>query len=123
MPALNFQKQFAPAVESGEKRQTIRAFRKDKRDPKVGQILYFFTGMRHKGCRRLGKAICLSVDQVTIGPGGIGFEGPSYIEPLVRTGWTADFEAKQDGFENFAEMRDWFDKTYGLPFRGLLIRW
>jgi hypothetical protein len=29
MPALNFQPRFAPLVESGEKRCTIRAFRRD----------------------------------------------------------------------------------------------
>ena len=34
MPLLGFQKQFAPLVESGEKRQTIRAYRKDGKDPK-----------------------------------------------------------------------------------------
>lgn len=33
MPALNFQTQFAPAVERGEKCQTIRAYRKDGRNP------------------------------------------------------------------------------------------
>ena len=38
MPALNFQARFAPLVESGQKRQTIRAYRKDGRDPKPGQL-------------------------------------------------------------------------------------
>ena len=33
MPALNFQKRFADDVESGRKCQTIRAPRKDGRDP------------------------------------------------------------------------------------------
>jgi len=33
MPALNFKKQFAKRVESGEKRQTIRKSREDCRNP------------------------------------------------------------------------------------------
>ncbi len=53
MPSLNFQARFAPLVESGEKRQTIRAYRKDGRDPKRGDKLYLFTGMRTKACRPL----------------------------------------------------------------------
>lgn len=123
MPALNFQKQFAEAVESGKKCQTIRAYRKDTRDPKPGDTLYLYYGMRTKQCRKLGEAECKSVDRVIIGPSGICFMGPSFIEPLARTQIGADIAAKEDGFGNFAEMRDWFDKTHGLPFNGLLIRW
>ena len=52
MPALNFT-MFVDKVESGEKRQTIRAYRKDGRDPKPGDPLYLFTGMRTTACRRL----------------------------------------------------------------------
>lgn len=38
---------------SGEKRQTIRANRKDGRDPKQGQPLMLYTGMRTKSCVKL----------------------------------------------------------------------
>lgn len=31
--------------------------------------------------------------------------------------------ARLDGFRDWEEMRDWFATTYGLPFRGVLIRW
>ena len=31
--------------------------------------------------------------------------------------------AKADGFGSWEEMLDWFEKTHGLPFEGLLIRW
>lgn len=123
MPALNFQKQFAADVESGKKCQTIRALRKDGRDPKPGERLFLYTGMRTKACRKLGEVECRAVDRVVIGPSGIGFEGPSFIEPLARTSVGADIAAKEDGFENFAEMRAWFEKVHGLPFDGLLIRW
>ena len=58
MPLLGFQKQFADLVESGEKRQTIRAYRKDGRDPKVGDRLHLYAGLRTKQCRKLGEAVC-----------------------------------------------------------------
>jgi len=31
--------------------------------------------------------------------------------------------ARLDGFKSAAAMFDWFEKTHGLPFEGLLIRW
>ena len=42
MPLIGFKKRFAPAVESGDKRQTIRARRKDGRDlPWHGIVIYW----------------------------------------------------------------------------------
>ncbi|HWX36749.1 MAG TPA: hypothetical protein VNZ53_56225, partial [Steroidobacteraceae bacterium] len=49
MVALNFQPQFAQAVASHQKRQTIRqSFR-----GKVGCALQLYTGQRTKACRKL----------------------------------------------------------------------
>jgi hypothetical protein len=31
--------------------------------------------------------------------------------------------AKDDGFVDFDEMFDWFEKVHGLPFTGQLIKW
>ncbi len=138
MPALNFQKRFAPLVESGEKRQTIRKYRKDGRDPTPGCKLYLFTGMRTKACRPLivhrtveslrrmaaqfgvfGNAVeCKAVSPIEIEGGG----GP--LVGAVRGGFcSCDRFARIDGFSNFREMINWFEKTHGLPFEGLLIRW
>lgn len=66
MPALNFKKQFAPLVESGGKRQTIRARRKDGRDPRPGQTLYLYTGMRTQVCRKLGEVECKKTEAIAI---------------------------------------------------------
>lgn len=62
MPSLNFKKQFAPMIKEGLKpenertgrikRQTIRAYRKDGRNPHPGDVLHLFTGMRTKSCER-----------------------------------------------------------------------
>lgn len=53
MVAYNFAAQFAEAVETRKKRQTIRAPRKDNRHAKVGDKLQLYTGMRTTNCRKL----------------------------------------------------------------------
>ena len=118
MPALNFKKRFAPDVESGRKRQTIRKKRKDKRDPRPGQTLYLFTGMRTKSCRRLGEAMCkkstpISINEdcyITLDGKGLGRAAGAMI-------------AINDGFERESDFFDFFKKEHGLPFYGLLIEW
>ncbi len=122
MPALNFQAQFAPLVESGEKRQTIRSYRKDGRDPKQGDTLYLYTGMRTKACRKLGEVRCNKVYEIVLNE---RYRDPSIGTLMSGCGFpcTIDRLAKLDGFRNAAAMFDWFEDTHGLPFEGLLIRW
>ena len=117
MPALNFQKRFAPLVESGEKRQTIRKYRKDGRDAKPGDTLFLYTGMRTKACRLIATVRC----EATF-PMRLTRERPTDLTPTELL-LDDEFAAKLDGFESHAEMLDWFEKTHGLPFTGLLIRW
>lgn len=141
MPALNFQKQFAPAVESGEKQQTIRAYRKDGRDVKVGDKLYLYYGMRTKQCRKLGEAHCISVSRlrllgrhVATGNVNLLYGNPGKRSGIDRFCVASSNDhgnsrrrfnrfAKADGFSSADEMVEWFDKTHGLPFEGLLIKW
>ena len=126
MPALNFKKQFAPDVESGKKRQTIRAYRKDGRDPKPGDQLYHYTGMRTKACRHLCNAVCESVTPIRLEAEKIGpyidhyqvIKGRVYLSPT-----SANALAKADGFETAEDFFKFFEKTHGLPFNGLLIKW
>ncbi len=117
MPSLNFQPRFAPLVESGEKTQTIRAYRKDGRDPKVGDTLYLYTGMRTKKCRKLGEGVVKSVRTFEIKPPGFVVDGKFLGLREARK------IAQDDGFEDAIEMAVWFAKFHGLPFAGLLIRW
>lgn len=121
MPLLGFQAQFVSAVEDGSKRQTIRAFRKDKRDPKVGQTLYLYTGLRTKQCRKLGEAECTYAKALTLSLAGE--IGGGQIVAVSGAPFTTAELARRDGFASIHDMFDWFDKTHGLPFRGLLIRW
>ncbi len=118
MPALNFKKQFAQAVESGEKRQTIRAMRKDGRDPQPGQTLYLYTGMRTKVCRKLKETNCLETQPIAI-------EGRHDI--IVGTKPLDLAEEKKlaiaDGFETSGDFFKFFEETHGFPFYGLIIKW
>lgn len=123
MPALNFKTQFAPLVESGAKRRTIRAFRKDKRDPKGGDPLYLYTGLRTKAARLLLKTQCTSARHVNIFSDSARYVKHSAERNTFDDILNLDKFAQLDGFANWGEMRDWFDKTHGLPFNGLLIEW
>ncbi len=120
MPALNFQARFADAVETHEKRQTIRLVW--KRPIKPGVMLYLYTGMRTKHCRMLRTAACLSVRPVTIDVAHYVFAHTMVAGKYGGYDHLNRF-AKQDGFDSWKEMRDWFDKRYGLPFEGVLITW
>lgn len=117
MPALNFKKQFAPDVESGKKRQTIRACRKDGRDPKPGQTLYLYTGMRTKICRKLGEVVCKSVEHISLG----------YLHIKINNKILGREEIKKlalaDGFCCLKDFRNFFKQTHGLHFKGYLIKW
>lgn len=113
MPALNFQARFAPLIISGAKRQTIRRVRKTPIKP--GDRLCLYTGMRTKGCRKIGEAVCEDTASVWIYDDHINVGG-RYFPPL-------DLFAKADGLSSWAEMRDFFREHYGLPFKGVIIYW
>jgi len=146
VPSINFT-MFIEAVENGiaqangqplphhgvrPKRQTIRAVRKVPIKP--GDTLHLFTGMRTKGCRKIGEVTCRSLHEITIDH----MHGKRLSEDAMPTmdwdgGWIglyyedpARFErelAKRDGFANAREMYDWFERTHGLPFHGVVVRW
>ena len=120
MPAISFRKEFADAVESGKKRQKIRAPRRDGRPTAtIGARLYLYTGMRTKVCRKLGEAICTRTAQFIINP------NRQFIidgTPIL-SGRAEDKFAQADGFKDAFEMTEWFLKVHGLPFEGSLIEW
>ena len=122
MPAFNFQARFAEMVEDGTKRQTIRAFRKDGREPcKIGDTLKLYTGMRTKHCRLLRTATCINCVEILLNREH-GFQYVAWedcaLQPVVL-----EDKALKDGFKDGQDMLDWFDQTHGLPFRGWLISW
>ena len=120
MPAFNFQERFAAAVESGRKRHTIRAHRKDGRaHATIGARLTFYTGMRTKGCRKLGEGICTRTVPVFIHENHAIFIDGSHLAGAHQK----DTVARLDGFACAEDMLLWFMDTHGLPFHGTLIEW
>lgn len=115
MPAINFKREFAYKVESGQKTQTIRAMRARKFVP--GDELYLFTGMRTSACRRLRHTTCESVDDVLIDHCTITVGNKLLLPPEQ-----AEF-ARADGFDSVQAFVRFFKDTYGLPFRGQVVRW
>lgn len=120
MPLLGFKKQFAPAVENGTKRQTIRARRKNGRDPKPGDTLYLYAGLRTKQCRKLGEGVCRGVEPITIEELRIRIG-----DRVLVTKSELDAFAKDDGFGSFYELVDYFqhEMRRDLPWSGIVIYW
>lgn len=122
MPALTFQKRFAAAVEAGRKRQTVRRAR--KRPIRPGDRLVLYTGMRTKHCRRLGKAVCRTVEPVLISANG-AFVVPGEVRLSGRPLGAAELDEfiAADGFDSHLDFFDWFGRHYGQTFYGVVIRW
>jgi len=123
MPAYNFMERFAPLVESGEKRQTIR---QTDKGAKPGDTAYLYTGQHTKQCRKLGEGLILSVLPIEIARLSLG-EPYAAIGVMPSTTYLAgerlDYFSKADGFSGGEEMVAWFEKQYGLPFFGYLHEW
>jgi hypothetical protein len=129
MVALNFKAEFADAVEDGVKCRTIRQHRKAG-NPSAGDRLQLYTGMRTKSCRKLLDAICTRVRSIEIDHLGVvlagrplfGGNAPAYLGGVQPEQYDGDF-AMADGFDSFTDMVNFFEKQYGLPFKGQLIQW
>ena len=126
MPLLNFKKEFAPMVELGlkdpehpdAKRQTIRARRKDLRDPQAGQTLYLYTGLRTTVTRKLGEPECKSSEPISIDEHYRVVLGVTDLSTKEISNVAA-----KDGFGSISDFFEFFRKTHGFPFYGFLIKW
>ena len=117
MSAYNFQKQFAPAIESGEKTSTIRARRKNGYVPVPGERIKLYTGQRTTKCRLLREVTVSRVTPIVVDNDSIILDGtPVSAVRCLRI-------AKQDGFQSWADFVSFFKEQRGLPFNGYLIEW
>lgn len=131
MVAYNFQKQFADAIQSAQKRQTVRAIRKNGH-ARIGEKLQLYTGLRTKACHKLidSDPICTSVDKIEI-----HIKTTAEIDRII----VGDKELNNQEIEEFAAadgfharagysardaMAKFFQKYHGNGiFRGNVIRW
>lgn len=113
MVAFNFRPEFASAIRSGVKTQTIRKSARCE----SGDTLQLYTGQRTKSCELIGTATCAICEPITIAEGYVssgGWRLPS---------GDAHHVARIDGFTSVEDMRDWFRARYGLPFEGYRVMW
>ncbi len=118
MPALSFSVH-KDKIKSGAKRQSIRGDR--KKPIKIGDKLYLYWKQRSpKDCEKLGETTCIKTTPLTIEKSKVILNYPNCGDyELVDL----DKFAIADGFDNWQETIEFFDKTHGLPFTGNLLEW
>jgi hypothetical protein len=122
MPALNFKSRFAPLIRKGKKPFTLRAFRKDNRDPKAGQTLFMFTGQRTKQCRRIGKRPCVFTCKVRLLYHWLAIDHPDG-ESFMLWPHLEQF-AQLDGFKSYAEFCEFHGIHDGMKVKTInMIGW
>lgn len=139
---LNFSPIMAPKVANLIKLQTIRAYRKDGRDPEECDLLQLYTGLRRPGARKLIEPdpLCEIAAHIEIGDRRNDLHHGSPLcsvmgfwprDPEARTADGAlriadrrelDDFARADGFADFDGMLRWFCPKGG-EFRGTLTHW
>lgn len=122
MALIGFKNEFAEAILSGVKTSTIR--RPRKRPIWEGESLHLYTGLRTKKVRKLGVRVCISVDSIQVGSGGIICGARMNFKWLPPNDPETQEIAKSEGFASYDEMWDWFRRKYGpKPFFGDRIQW
>lgn len=150
MPSYNFKPRFVPMVKEGSKNQTIRARPKNGRTPKMGDMLYLFSGLRTKFTTRLlttplkaVKGIYIDENRIIIYdrplddqemflakhlPFNKNLPGPHELTILKdQFAWLDGFRPDGSTFESptgsFDLMLKFWRLTHDLPFVGDLIYW
>lgn len=123
MIVLTFQPRFAPLVESGRKLHTIRGERKKPIKPGDLLSLRQWTGRPYMSPQRLLRqpTPCIAVTPIRVSWTDTG--RPILLDVDILTPDQATALAIGDGFASSADMVAWFERTHGLPFHGVLIRW
>lgn len=123
MALLNFHSSFAPLVESGQKRQTIRARR--KRPVEIGELLHFYTGCRTKAARRLIEPqVCLLAVPIRMcWKQGRYRSFECVINGRKQTVSEIQHLALKDGFPDIAAFKGFFLPNGASEFIGQFITW
>ena len=128
MPLLNFKQQFVDPIERGSKRHTIRATRKVP--IRVGDKLYLYCGLRHKGAFRIlpEPQTCTKTYNIQIHIVFISSACQLKEEKVILDGQkldTSEMEtlAQADGFSDWNQMRWFWIKTHGKAKRAMGSRY
>ncbi|MDE2020944.1 MAG: ASCH domain-containing protein [Patescibacteria group bacterium] len=121
-----FKPEFAPLVESGAKRQTIRPLPKRLPRPGDRESWREWLGKPYRSPQReLARVKIVSVERIKMEQSSHEFlisllDRPLRGALLPIDDWN-DF-AKADGFKSMFEMVLWFEREHGLPFTGIIIK-
>ena len=119
MPQLGFKKHFPPLIKADKKPFTLRALRKDGRDPKAGQMLYMFTDLRQKSCKKFAEKMCRFAVNIRLHSNKVEIPG---LASLSRP-TDLDTFARLDGFEDFTACRSFHGINSGDVKTMRLIAW
>ena len=84
MPQLGFMRHMAPKVLAGLKPFTLREMRLDGRDPKAGQMLYMFTDLRQKTCKKFAEKTCRLAVNISISWRSIEIPGVGELKTFAQ---------------------------------------
>lgn len=119
MSILMFDKQFVPLIKNGQKRSTIRSIAKCKAGDHVDLRCWSGKPYRSK-MEQIEQVEILSVRPIRFGINHFIFwydeAGQLFVPNKVELG-------KREGFKDHHELIAYVEKTYGLPFDGILIDW
>jgi len=122
MAIYNFKKQFAGAIRTGSKTQTIRAHGK-RQPPKVGDWAYCYTGLRTRDVCRLGAFRIVRVTQISISAGSCSVSVPRCGVWSNLSAEEIEQLARADGFSSAGDFFDFFSREHGGTLGGHLIEW
>jgi hypothetical protein len=121
MVAYSFKERFIAPIETGTKRQTVRADGK-RRHARPGEDLQLYYAMRTKQCRLIRRARCIDVAAIRL-----RFQRPDVILNYGARAihYAPDAFAREDGFKDWADLCAFWEAEHGAlhEFEGTLIRW
>lgn len=115
-----FSRQFVPDVEQGRKLQTVRPIPK-RNWPAAGEIIecrYWEDKPYRSKQVWAAEGVLTKVCGCCISETGALVSDGSVHAMLSREEF-----ARMDGFPSWDAMRQWFERTHGLPFEGMLLQW
>ncbi|WP_151087364.1 hypothetical protein [Hymenobacter baengnokdamensis] len=124
---LSFKQVFVPAVVAGTKPHTIRAGRRWR----VGMSIQFYQDSRQKTMVKFRPdAVATVVQEVAIqrtrlanGKWAPRDELAVFVDNRQLTPLECQELARRDGFDDFAQLLEFFANSHGFPFTGQLIGW